>query len=93
MRRIILDMIDEEIVAALRQLRRYRGRRNNQFRRIWWAQDGAPPHRRRFITDRPAELFGYRIIALNHAVEWPPTVLRSPDLTPLDVLTSLSGAI
>ena len=69
-----LNMIDEE-------MRRYRGRRNNQFRRIWWAQDGAPPHRRRFVTDRLAELFGDRVIALNHAVEWPP---RSPDLTPLD---------
>ena len=55
--------------------------KNNQFRRIWLAQDGAPPHRRRFVTDRLAELFGDRVIALNHVVEWPP---RSPDLTPLD---------
>ena len=76
-----LNMIGEEIVPALRQLQRYRGRRNNQFRRIWWAQDGAPPHRRRFVTDRLAELFGDRVIALNHVVEWPP---RSPNLTPLD---------
>ena len=76
-----LDMMDEEIVPALRQLRRYRGRRNNQFRRIRWAQYGAPPHRRRFVTDRLVELFGDRVIALNHAVEWPH---RSPDLTPLD---------
>ena len=76
-----LDMINEEVVPALRQLPRYRSRRNNQFRRIWWAQDGAPPHRRRIVTDRIAELFGDRVIALNHAVEWPP---RSPDLTPLD---------
>ena len=28
------------------------------------------------------KLFGNRVIALNHAVEWPP---RSPDLTPLDI--------
>ena len=27
------------------------------------------------------ERFGERVVALNHAVEWPP---RSPDLTPLD---------
>ena len=75
-----LDMIDEEIVPALRQLRLYRGLRNNQLQRIWWAQDGAPPHRRRFVTDRLVKKFGDRVIALNHAVEWPP---RSPE-TPLD---------
>ena len=44
-------------------------------------QDGAPPHRRRIVTDRLTELFGDRVITLNRAVEWPP---RSPDLTPLD---------
>ena len=49
--------------------------------RAWWAQDGAPPHRRRTVTARLAELCGNRVIALNHQVEWPP---RSPDLTPLD---------
>ena len=76
-----LQLIDEEIAPALRRLPRYRGRRNGQLRRIWWAQDGAPPHRRRIVTDRLTELFGNQVIALNRAVEWPP---RSPDLTPLD---------
>ena len=54
---------------------------------MWRAQDGAPQHRRRFITDRLVELFGDHVIALNHAVERPP---RSPDLLHL---TSFSGAI
>ena len=33
------------------------------------------------VTDRIKDLFGDFVIALNHAVEWPP---RPPDLTPLD---------
>ena len=77
-----LHMINEDVVPAINDFRRYRpGRRNAQFRRAWWAQDGAPPHRRRIVTERLAELFGDRINALNRLVEWPP---RSPDLTPLD---------
>ena len=77
-----LHMINEDVVPAINDIRRYRpGRRNAQLRRVWWAQDGAPPHRRRVVTERLAELFGDRVIALNRPVEWPP---RSPDLTPLD---------
>ena len=76
-----LQLINEEVVPALQQFPRYRGRRNDRFQRLWWLQDGAPCHRRRAVTDRLTELFGNRVIALNRAVEWPP---RSPDLTPLD---------
>ena len=61
-------------------MRRYRGR-NEMFRRVWWLQDGAPPHRRRIVFEGLEELFQDRVIALNRQVEWPP---RSPDLTPLD---------
>ena len=74
-------MIDDQIVPVLRQLPRYRNRRNVPFRRVWWAQDGAPCHSRREVTARLTELFGDRVIAMNRAVEWP---ARSPDLTPLD---------
>ena len=76
-----LQLIDDQIVPVLRQLPRYRNRRNVPFRRVWWAQDGAPCHRRREVTARLTELFGDRVIAMNRAVEWP---ARSPDLTPLD---------
>ena len=38
------------------------------FRRVWWAQDGAPCHRRREVTARLTELFGDRVIAMNRAV-------------------------
>ncbi len=59
----------------------YECQENGQFRRLWWAQDGAPPHHRQIVTERLHHLFGNRVIALNHPVEWPP---RSPDLTLLD---------
>ena len=48
------------------------------FRRLWWAQYGAPAHRLVAVRNRLAEVFGHRVIALYHDVEWPP---RSPDLT------------
>jgi len=77
-----LQMINEDVVPFIEQnLPRFQLQQNGQFQRAWWAQDGAPPHRRRTVTDRLAELFGDRVIALNHQIEWPP---RSPDLTPLD---------
>ena len=76
-------MIDNQVVPTLDQMPRFARQRNGQFRHlhVWWAQDGAPAHRRRIVTDRLQQLFGNRVIALNEEVEWPP---RSPDLTPLD---------
>ena len=62
-------------------LPRFRLQRSSQFQRAWRAQDGALPHRRRVVTEHFAELFGDRVIALNHQVEWPP---QSPNLTPFD---------
>ncbi|XP_072166862.1 uncharacterized protein [Diadema setosum] len=76
-----LATINEQVVPALANERRYRRQGNGRFRRVWWAQDGAPCHRNRATTERMTELFGERVIALNRPVEWPP---RSPDLTPLD---------
>ena len=74
-------MINEEVVPALRGMRRFAPVNGERLQRVWWIQDGAPPHRRRIVTDRLQELFGERVVALHHAIEWPP---RSPDLTPLD---------
>lgn len=76
-----LEMLNEQVIPALRRMRRFGPNRNGRFRRLWWIQDGAPPHRRIIVSERLQQLFGERIVALNHAVEWPP---RSPDLTPLD---------
>ena len=72
---VYLNMINETIVPEL--LRVY----GNRFNRLWWFQDGAPAHRLRIVKERLRELFGNRIVALNHDIEWPP---RSPDLTPCD---------
>ena len=76
-----LHMINAAIVPVINWMARYRRRRNVEFQCAWWAQDSAPPHRRRIVTERLTELFGNRVIALNRPVEWPP---RSPELTPLD---------
>ena len=78
-----LAMINEQVVPALANERRYRRQGNGRFRRVWWAQDGAPCHRNRATTDRLTELFGERVIALNRPVEWPP---RSPGFFPLGPL-------
>lgn len=77
-----LDMINQQVVPFIdHRLPRFRRQPNGQFRRLWWAQDGAPAHRMRQVTVRLRQLFGNRVVALNHPTEWPP---RSPDLTPLD---------
>ena len=49
--------------------------------RVWWAQDGAPAHRRIMVMERLQQLSLDRIISLGRDHEWLP---RSPDLTPLD---------
>lgn len=78
---VYLAMINDQVVPYLDGFPRFQRQQNGELRHLWWAQDGAPPHRRRTVTDRLRELFGNRVIALNQPVEWPP---RSPDLTPLD---------
>ena len=70
----VVPFINAEFPWFLRQ-------RNGQFRRLWWAQDGAPPHQRIIVRDRLQELFGNWVIALNQPVEWRPL---SPDLIPWD---------
>ena len=54
--------------------------RNNQHP-LWWVQDGAAPHRARPVRRRLQEVFGQRVIAMGHTIQWPP---RSSDLTPCD---------
>ena len=74
-----LEMINEHVVPQLEL--HFERQQGGVFRRLWWAQDGAPAHRLIAVRDRLRELFAHRVIALNHEVEWPP---RSPDLTPCD---------
>ena len=75
------QMINQQVVPALRRMRRFGPNRHGRFERLWCVQEGAPAHRRQIVSDRLEELFGEHIVALNRVVEWPP---RSPDLTPLD---------
>ena len=74
-------MLKEQVILALRRMGRFGPNRNGRFQRLWWIQDGVPPHRRVIVMERLQQLFGERVVALNHAVEWPS---RSPELTPSD---------
>ena len=75
-----LELLNESVLPEL--FREFNGQFvNGRFQRLWWAQDGAPPHRSTEITDWLAEIFRDHVIALHHDPEWPP---RSPDLTPCD---------
>lgn len=49
--------------------------------RVWFQQDGAPPHYALPVRRYLNEIFPNRWIGRRGAVEWP---ARSPDLTPLD---------
>ena len=54
--------------------------------RMYFQQDGAPPHNARIITDYLNDTFPHRWIGKNEANRWP---VRSPDLTPLDFFVGL----
>lgn len=77
--RSYLEMFNRNILPTLLQV--YGLNNENQIRNIWWAQDGAPAHRKREVIQRLSRVFRHQLVALGHQVEWPP---RSPDLTPMD---------
>ena len=75
-----LTMLNEEVFPQL--IRKFGNQFNNgHFSRLWWAQNGAPAHNALETREWLEEFFPNHIVALNHAVEWPP---RSPDLSPCD---------
>jgi hypothetical protein len=74
-----LEMFNVRVVPALAE--HYILQTNGAFTRLWWAQDGAPAHRRIIVMEDLDQLFQYRIISLGRTQEWPP---RSTDLTPCD---------
>ncbi|KAF2365476.1 hypothetical protein FHG87_003760 [Trinorchestia longiramus] len=55
-----LDLINNRIVPRLREAH------GNRINRTWWIQDGAPAHRTVAVREKLNEVFGNRIIALNH---------------------------
>ena len=70
-----------ESIFHQRPLQHYPVQASGAFRHLWWLQDGTPAHRLVAVQERLRELFGNRVIALGHNMEWPP---RSSDLTPCD---------
>ena len=74
-----LQILNEHVIPEL--MENFPMQQRGVFRRLWQAQDGAPAHRLVAVRNRLAEVFGHRVIALYHDVEWPP---RSPDLTCCD---------
>ncbi len=74
-----LEMINNDVIPQLEH--HFERQIQGTFRNLWWVQDGAPAHRLIAVWERLRELFGQRVIALHHNVEWPP---RSPNLTPCD---------
>lgn len=74
------EMLNEKVFPQL--VRKFGDQfANDHFARLWWAQDGAPAHNALETREWLEEFFPNHVVALNHAVEWPP---RSPDLTPCD---------
>ena len=71
----ILRLLDRQIIP---QLAEHFEIQQEQFRHLWWAQDGAPSNRLLGVRSRLIQALGNKVIALNHDVEWLP---RSPDLT------------
>ena len=74
-----VHILNEHVIPEL--MENFPMQQKGVFRRLWWAQDGAPAHRLVAVRNRLAEVFGHRVIALYHDVEWP---TRSPDLTCCD---------
>jgi len=54
---------------------------DEEFGRLIFQQDGAPPHIYRPVKNRLQQSFGDRVISRHFPESWPP---RSPDLNPLD---------
>lgn len=68
-------MLKDQIIPLIAE------RAGDNFGKVWYQQDGAPPHYGRAVRDYLDETFPNRWISRRGAIEWPAT---SPDLTPLD---------
>lgn len=62
-------------------LQKYPNLSKSQMNRMWFQQDGAPPHTSRLALEWLEDHFGPRVISRKTATPWP---AHSPDLTPLD---------
>ena len=60
---LYLQMITEDVLPQLEG--RFERQVQGVFKQFWWIHDGAIAHRLIAVRDRPRELFGYRVVALN----------------------------
>ena len=74
-------MLNNEVIQWLMLLFDFDIGNDALFNQLWWFQDGAPAHGVQAVRERLRRVFGDRVVALHHDVEWPH---RSPDLTPCD---------
>ena len=70
------EMLEDVVVPGLKQRLS-----EEEFDRLIFQQDGAPPHIYRPVKNFLQQTFGERIISRHFPEIWPP---RSPDLSPLD---------
>ena len=70
-----LQMLQEDVLPVLQQLDTFKEKR------LFWQQDGAPPHFFRPAREWLDRHFENRWIERTSPIAWPP---RSPDLTPCD---------
>lgn len=78
---IYLDFLRDDVIPALRELFPNELDPDAIDARLWFQQDGAPPHYARIVRQYLDEVFPNHWIGRRGPIEWPP---RSPDLTPLD---------
>ena len=78
---IYLNFLQEEVMPALTALFPHQAEADLHDDRIWFQQDGAPPHYAQNVRHYLSEVFPNRWIGRRGTIEWAP---RSPDLNPLD---------
>lgn len=76
-----LDFLTFDLVPALAQIFPHAMDPDIPNERLWFQQDGAPPHFGINVRRYLDEMFPHRWIGRRGTIEWPP---RSPDLTPMD---------
>lgn len=76
-----LDFLQNYLIPSLAEIFPNHENPNLPSQRIWFQQDGAPPHYAGNVRHYLENTFPNRWIGRRGAIEWP---ARSPDLTPID---------
>ena len=79
---IYYEMLGERVFPAL--MENFEDQfEEDHFRRLWWAQDGAPAPTALQVRELLNEMFQNRVVAIHYQTEWP---ARSPDLSACDFI-------